>query len=61
MASLDDTLMHQAEVNVGKRWEMKYGFINHNCQDYVIQVLREYLKLKRESRSDSGKCSSGSG
>ena len=53
LKNLDDNLLKQAESNVQSQWRSEgksYDLVNHSCQTYVIDVLREYQKLKKEKK-----------
>ena len=45
----DDARMREAIEKVKKRpeWEGgRYGFVTHNCQDFVSAVIKEYNNIK---------------
>ncbi|MGD0077362.1 MAG: RHS repeat-associated core domain-containing protein [Sedimentisphaerales bacterium] len=47
---LDDQLLRQAESIVQERWRnegQQYDFLNHSCQTYILEVLREYRMLQQ--------------
>jgi hypothetical protein len=48
-SSVDDARMREAIEKVKKRpeWEGgRYGFVTHNCQDFVSAVIKEYNNIK---------------
>jgi RHS repeat-associated protein len=50
---LDDQLIRQAESIVQQRWrqeQQQYHLLNHSCQTYVLQVLKEYRILQQEQQ-----------
>jgi len=50
---LDDDLLKKAERIVQKKWRKqhkRYHPLNHSCQTYVLDVLREYWELQREQQ-----------
>lgn len=49
--NLEDNLLRQAQTNVDGRFDHNYDLVDNNCQDYIIQVLREYNRLKKERDS----------
>jgi len=53
--NLDDDLLREAERNVQDRWRRegrKFHWRDNNCQNYILEALKEYNKLKKEKEKE---------
>jgi len=64
LTGLNDRILKLAEAKVQVRWFRKYhteglqfDLTDNSCQTYVLDVLREYNKLKKQEDARVEKCS----